>query len=81
MSFFKKTLASFGIGAAKVDSVLHQEFLHPGETAKVTIHVYGGKTAQTVDNIKLKLCCRYIDEVAQNQNDNSNHPRAKKESL
>jgi sporulation-control protein len=81
MSFFKKTLASFGIGAAKVDSVLHQEFLHPGETAKVTIHVYGGKTAQTVDNIKLKLCCRYIDEVAQNQNDNSNHPGAPKKKV
>lgn len=45
MSFFKKTLASFGIGSAKVDSVLQQEVLYPGEKVNVTIHVYGGSTA------------------------------------
>ncbi|MBO0216004.1 sporulation protein [Vibrio sp. Vb2880] len=63
MSFLKKTLASFGIGSAKVDSVLQQEALIPGQTVKVTIHVYGGATAQAIDNIELKLCCRYIAEV------------------
>ncbi|ELL0578044.1 TPA: sporulation protein, partial [Vibrio cholerae] len=64
MSFIKKTLASFGIGSAKVDSVLQQEVLYPGQSVKVIIHVYGGATAQVIDNIELKLCCRYIAEVA-----------------
>ncbi len=81
MSFFKKTLASFGIGAARVDSVLHQEYLYPGETAKVTIHVYGGNTAQTVDNINMRLCCRYIDEAARSNHDNSNQPGAPKKRV
>ncbi|WP_428771923.1 sporulation protein [Vibrio sp.] len=63
MSFFKKTLASFGIGSAKVDSVLKQEVLYPGQKVTVTIHVYGGSSAQAIDNIDLKLCCRYVKEV------------------
>ncbi|MFA0439651.1 sporulation control protein Spo0M [Vibrio sp. 10N.286.49.C2] len=81
MSFFKKTLASFGIGAARVDSVLHQEFLYPGQAAKVTVHVYGGKTAQTVDNINMRLCCRYIDEVARGNHDNQNQPGSPKKRV
>lgn len=66
MSFFKKTLASFGIGSAKVDSVLRQEVLYPGQKVNVTIHVYGGSSAQEIDNIELKLYCRYIKEVPDN---------------
>ncbi len=62
MSFLKKTLASFGIGSAKVDSVLNQEVLYPGQTAEITIHVYGGSSDQEISNIDLKLCCRYIAE-------------------
>ena len=78
MSFFKKTLASFGIGSAKVDSVLQQEVLYPGEKVNVTIHVYGGSTAQEIDNIEMKLYCRYIKEVPANQDrdeHNSGHMR------
>ncbi|CCN33423.1 sporulation protein [Vibrio nigripulchritudo] len=63
MSFFKKTLASFGIGNAKVDSILQQEVLIPGQNVSIKIHVYGGSSAQEVDNIDLKLCCRYVREV------------------
>ncbi|AUI84956.1 sporulation control protein Spo0M [Vibrio azureus] len=63
MSFLKKTLASFGIGSAKVDSILHQDVLYPGQTIDVSIHVYGGATQQPIDNIELKLCCRYIAEA------------------
>jgi sporulation-control protein len=66
MSFLKKTLATFGIGSAKVDSVLQQEVLYPGQKVLVAIHVYGGSTEQDIDNISLKLCCRYIDEVPAN---------------
>ncbi|WED26666.1 sporulation protein [Vibrio sp. DW001] len=63
MSFLKKTLASFGVGSARVDSILQQEFLIPGEKAKIVIEVYGGSTPQDIDNIDLKIYCRYIDEV------------------
>ncbi|USD65322.1 sporulation protein [Vibrio sp. SCSIO 43136] len=63
MSFFKKTLASFGIGSAKVDTVISQETLIPGEKLHATIHVYGGSTAQEIDNIDVKLCCQYVEEV------------------
>lgn len=67
MSFLKKTLASFGIGSAKVDSVLQQEVLYPGQAVKFTVHVYGGSSAQDIDNIELKLCCRYVEEVVQDR--------------
>lgn len=67
MSFFKKTLASFGIGSAKVDSVLQQEVLYPGQKVNVVIHVYGGASQQDIDNIDLKLYCRYIKEVPATQ--------------
>ncbi|MEZ9710917.1 sporulation protein [Vibrio breoganii] len=67
MSFFKKTLASLGIGSAKVDSVLQQETLIPGDPVRVVIHVYGGATEQHIDHIDLKLCCRYITEREERQ--------------
>lgn len=73
MSFLKKTLASFGIGAAKVDSVLQQEALIPGQKVKVTIHVYGGATEQAIDNIELRLCCRYIAEAPLDQGQQEGH--------
>lgn len=63
MSFFKKTLASLGIGSANVDTVIHHEVLIPGQQVKVTIDVTGGATAQQIDNIELKLCCQYKKEV------------------
>lgn len=69
MSFFKKTLATFGIGSAKVDSVLQQDVLYPGDKAKIIVHVYGGSTAQAIDNIEIRLCCRYVDEEAVSNKD------------
>ncbi|WP_070970266.1 sporulation protein [Vibrio sonorensis] len=78
MSFFKKTLASFGIGSAKVDSVLQQEVLYPGQSVNVTIHVYGGSSAQEIDNIDLKLCCRYIKEVSADNQSNRTTGRTKR---
>ncbi len=77
LSFNKKTLASFGIGSAKVDSVLQQEVLYPGQSVKVIIHVYGGETAQVIDNIELKLCCRYIAEVADERGQQQGQPKSR----
>ncbi|OEF26049.1 sporulation protein [Vibrio rumoiensis] len=62
MSFFKKTLASLGIGSARVDTILKQDVVYPGQSVAVDVHVYGGSTKQSIDNIHLKLCCRYRAE-------------------
>lgn len=72
MSFLKKTLASFGIGSARVDSILQHEFLIPGEKANLSIEVYGGASPQEIDNIDVKIYCRYIDEVPANSGSNDN---------
>lgn len=71
MSFFKKTLASLGIGSANVDTIIHQEVLIPGQKVLVTIEVTGGATAQQIDNIDLKLCCQYKKEVKRNRDNSS----------
>jgi len=63
MSFIKKTLSTCGIGSAKVDSVLQQDVLYPGEKANIAIYVYGGSSDQLIDNIDVRLCCRYIADV------------------
>ena len=71
MSFFKKTLASLGIGSANVDTIIHHEVLIPGQKVLVTIEVTGGATAQQIDNIDLKLCCQYKKEVNRNSDNGS----------
>lgn len=71
MSFFKKTLASLGIGSANVDTIIHQEVLIPGQKVLVTVEVTGGATAQQIDNIDLKLCCQYKKEVKRNRDNSS----------
>ncbi|WP_375321445.1 sporulation protein [Aliivibrio logei] len=79
MSFFKKTLASLGIGSANVDTIIHHEVLIPGQKVSVTIEVTGGATAQQIDNIDLKLCCQYKKEVKRNR-DNSSHTQIIKQT-
>lgn len=68
MSFIKKTLASFGIGAARVDTILKHDALVPGQSLHVDVHVYGGASAQQIDNIEMKLCCQYLAEVTNQEN-------------
>lgn len=62
MSIFKKTLASLGIGSARVDTILKQDVVYPDQSITIDVHVYGGATKQSIDNIHLKLCCRYQAE-------------------
>ncbi|MGF1903970.1 sporulation protein [Aliivibrio logei] len=71
MSFLKKTLASLGIGSANVDTIIHHEALIPGQKIKITIDITGGATAQSIDNIALKLCCQYKKEVERQGENNS----------
>ncbi|MCE0493669.1 sporulation protein [Vibrio salinus] len=76
MSFIKKTLATFGIGSARVDSVLQQDVLYPGDKLNIVVHVYGGSTVQAIDNIEMQLCCRYVDEEPlPNKDRDSGHRR------
>ncbi|MGL6316763.1 sporulation protein [Vibrio sp. WXL103] len=62
MSFLKRTLASFGIGSAKVDTILQQNVLYPGQPVALKIYVYGGRSEQEIDNIDVNLCCQYMVE-------------------
>ncbi|MGF1701850.1 sporulation protein [Photobacterium makurazakiensis] len=63
MSLFRKSLASVGVGAARVDAVVQHDVLIPGDILNVDVQVYGGKVEQNIDNIHLRLCCCYEEEV------------------
>ncbi|TMP37893.1 sporulation protein [Pseudoalteromonas rubra] len=52
---FKKLLASVGIGAAKVDTILETEHLHPGQKFQAQIVVLGGDVEQEVSGLELAL--------------------------
>ena len=63
VSMFKKILSSVGIGAAKVDTQLHQTSFFPGETIEGVVTIKGGSTDQNVDAIYLKLMSEYEDKL------------------
>lgn len=52
---FKKLLASIGIGAARVDTILHTEHLQPGQTFHADIVINGGDVAQDLSGLELTL--------------------------
>ncbi len=54
-SFFKKILASIGIGAAEVDTILEKEEFMAGEVLKGYVLLKGGNTDQQIDKIKIFL--------------------------
>lgn len=55
---FKKILASVGIGAAKVDTVLETEHLHPGQKFQAQVVIQGGDVVQQVSGLELALMTR-----------------------
>ena len=57
-AMFKKILASVGIGAAKVDTILETEHLYPGQKFQAQIIVEGGDVEQQVSGLKLALMTR-----------------------
>ncbi|WP_299727629.1 sporulation protein [uncultured Endozoicomonas sp.] len=67
MSLLKKAMASLSIGAAKVDAVLKQPELVPGERVDFNIYVKGGSIEQQIDNIYLDICCQYFEEIERNK--------------
>ncbi|RXE95592.1 sporulation protein [Pseudoalteromonas sp. PS5] len=62
MSFFKKALGAVGIGAAKVDTVLDHHQAAPGEEISGIVKIIGGKVAQEINKIDLKVMCNYTVE-------------------
>jgi sporulation-control protein len=52
----KKVLASIGIGAATVDTVLPSQTVTPGETVPADVHITGGDVEQdSVDHARSQV--------------------------
>ncbi|WP_427051044.1 sporulation protein [Paenibacillus sp. TC-CSREp1] len=62
MSFFKKMLASVGVGAAKVNTELHTTEVMPGGILSGVVYIEGGDVDQQVDRIYLSIKTHYIRE-------------------
>ncbi|MGG6313815.1 sporulation protein [Paenibacillus macerans] len=62
MSFFKKMLASVGIGSAQINTELDTAEVALGGELRGTVYVEGGQTDQSIDNIYLTLKTNYIRE-------------------
>lgn len=55
MAFFRKALASIGIGNAKVDTIIESTEVFPGGTLVGKVTMEGGKAEQQVNSIYLEL--------------------------
>lgn len=62
MSFFKKMLASVGIGNAKVDTVLDTAQVPVGGDISGIVYIEGGQVDQQVDRIYLFIKSEYVRE-------------------
>ncbi len=74
MSFFTKALSKVGIGAAKVDAVLDNESVQPGELITGVIKITGGKVEQKINKIDLDVYCNYFVEE-EYERDDETHTR------
>ncbi|PAB60041.1 sporulation protein [Anaeromicrobium sediminis] len=59
MSFFKKAMASMGMGSAKVDAVLDSERVQAGASVTGKVVIRGGKVEQKVDEIYMDIRTEY----------------------
>ncbi|WP_284642895.1 sporulation protein [Paenibacillus silviterrae] len=62
MSFFKKMMASVGIGSATVDTRLESVEVVIGEELRGVVAIRGGQLEQQIDNIYLYIKTHYIKE-------------------
>jgi len=60
---FKRMLASAGIGAAKVDLMLHQDVVNAGDTISGVVRIQGGRVEQQVDDVYAFVKTRYLKEL------------------
>jgi sporulation-control protein len=58
-----KFLASFGIGAAKVDTRLSDSSVYPGGELHGEVHIEGGNTEQSISQIYMYLYTEYYKET------------------
>lgn len=63
MSFFNRMMASIGIGAAQVDTVLEKQRYEPGETLAGVVKIKGGNVEQQIDSIYISVMTQYVKEV------------------
>lgn len=63
MSFFNKMLASIGIGAAKVNTILVNDRLVAGDEVSGRVVILGGKVEQEIDEIYLSIMTSYEKEI------------------
>jgi sporulation-control protein len=59
MNLFRKSLATFGVGSAKVDTRLEKSTYMQGEIVNGKVYVLGGQAEQQVDEIYLHLLLQY----------------------
>lgn len=59
---FDKMLSKIGIGAAKVDTVLHNAEVMRGEVLTGEVRLQGGKTSQVINRIYVELQTNFIQE-------------------
>lgn len=59
---FDKILSKVGIGATKVDTILHESEVMRGDVITGEIRMTGGKTAQTINKLYLELQTQYTVE-------------------
>ncbi|MET3507936.1 sporulation protein [Halalkalibacter oceani] len=52
---FEKLLSSFGVGSAKVNTVLLEERIERGKEMKGEVHIFGGKTDQKISKIYIHI--------------------------
>ncbi|WP_297519978.1 sporulation protein [uncultured Clostridium sp.] len=62
MSFFKNTLASIGIGGAKVDTILHSSQVTSGDAISGVINILGGNVEQNIKRVNLFVRTNYEKE-------------------
>lgn len=69
MSFLKKALSSVGIGSAKVDTIVDNDQVSPGELINGHVTVQGGKVEQSINHISIEVCCHYFSEETYTETD------------
>ncbi|MBS3943653.1 MAG: sporulation protein [Dethiobacter sp.] len=62
MSLFNRTLASLGVGSARVDARLEKSSFEPGEEVRGVVHIEGGKVDQQIDHIYMYVKTQYTKE-------------------
>lgn len=66
MTNFKQLLASFGVGAARVDARLATATSFPGGVIEGELAIQGGDVAQTIDTVRVAVATDYKREVGDN---------------